>query len=75
MAHIGHPLLGDATYGAGFLSSTRKLSQEAQQALAGLQRQALHAAELSFEHPKSHKILKFVSKVPNDMQHLLTALT
>ena len=74
MAHIGHPLLGDATYGAGFLSSTRKLPPGAQEALAALRRQALHAAELEFEHPKMHKMMKFKSKLPNDMDRLLLAL-
>ena len=74
LAHIGHPLLGDATYGAGFLSSTRKLPPAAQNALGALGRQALHAAELSFEHPKTHKIMNFKSKLPEDMDILLRAL-
>ena len=74
MAHIGHPLLGDAIYGAGFLSSVRKLNPQAREALAALGRQALHAAELSFEHPKSAKNMKFSSKLPDDMDRLLTAL-
>jgi 23S rRNA pseudouridine1911/1915/1917 synthase len=74
MAHIGHPLLGDATYGAGFLSSARKLPEAAQDALSALGRQALHAAELAFEHPKSNKIMKFKSEIPDDMKRLLMAL-
>jgi 23S rRNA pseudouridine1911/1915/1917 synthase len=74
MAHIGHPLLGDATYGAGFLSSTRKLPPAAQDALEVLNRQALHAAELSFEHPRSAKMMRFKSPLPNDIATLLAAL-
>ena len=32
MAHIGHPLLGDATYGSGFKTKAQPSSAEAQQA-------------------------------------------
>ena len=35
LAHIGHPLLGDMTYGAGFKASARKLPAKAQAALTG----------------------------------------
>jgi hypothetical protein len=48
LAHVGHPLLGDMTYGAGFKASARNLSEEAQTALAALGRQALHAGGLAF---------------------------
>jgi 23S rRNA pseudouridine1911/1915/1917 synthase len=74
LAHIGHPLLGDATYGAGFKASARQLGPAAQAALAALGRQALHAAELAFVHPVSGKRLKFVSPLPADMARLLACL-
>jgi 23S rRNA pseudouridine1911/1915/1917 synthase len=74
MAHIGHPLLGDAVYGAGFRSSARKLSETAQMALKSLNRQALHAASLGFEHPVSGKALHFESSAPEDFGTLLAAL-
>ena len=74
MAHIHHPLLGDEAYGAGFKASARKLPQEAQKALDRLNRQALHAAELGFEHPVSGKYLHFESTMPRKMQALLEAL-
>ncbi len=64
MAHIGHPLLGDATYGSGFKSSLVKLSPELQDLVKTLNRQALHATVLGFEHPKSGKKLRFESKLP-----------
>jgi 23S rRNA pseudouridine1911/1915/1917 synthase len=72
--HIGHPLLGDATYGAGFKASARNLSPGAQAALATLGRQALHAAELAFVHPVTDKRLAFVAPLPPDMAALLAAL-
>ena len=74
LAHIGHPLLGDATYGAGFKASARKLSAPAQAALEALGRQALHAAELAFVHPVTGKRLSFVSELPPDMARLVAAL-
>jgi 23S rRNA pseudouridine1911/1915/1917 synthase len=74
LAHIGHPLLGDPTYGAGHKASARKLGTEAQATLAALGRQALHAAELAFVHPVSGKRLAFQSPLPPDMFALVTAL-
>jgi 23S rRNA pseudouridine1911/1915/1917 synthase len=74
LAHIGHPLLGDATYGAGFKASARRLGLEAQAALEALGRQALHAAELAFVHPVTGKRLTFVSPLPPEMARLLNAL-
>jgi 23S rRNA pseudouridine1911/1915/1917 synthase len=74
LAHIGHPLLGDPTYGAGHKASAGKLSAEGQQALAALERQALHAAELAFVHPVSGKRLAFESPLPPDMAVLVAAL-
>jgi len=74
LAHIGHPLLGDLTYGAGFKASARKLGEEAQAALAALGRQALHAAELTFMHPVTGKRLRFASSLPADMAQLAAAL-
>ena len=75
MAHIHHPLLGDDTYGAGFKASARNLPQPAQQALARLNRQALHAAELGFEHPVSGEVLRFKSALPQNLQCLLDELS
>jgi 23S rRNA pseudouridine1911/1915/1917 synthase len=74
LAHIGHPLLGDMTYGAGFKASARNLSEEAQAALEALGRQALHAGELAFVHPVTRKRLRFASPMPADMARLAAAL-
>ena len=43
LAHIGHPLLGDALYGSGFKTKATHLTEAGRQALTGLSRQALHA--------------------------------
>ncbi len=60
MAHLGHPLLGDALYGG--------------RAEAGLQRQALHAWRLAFSHPITGQDLVWVAPMPPDMRQALQAL-
>jgi 23S rRNA pseudouridine1911/1915/1917 synthase len=74
LAHIGHPVLGDTTYASGFKAKVANLGEAARQALEALDRQALHAAELGFDHPVTGKALRFTSPLPADMQALLTAL-
>jgi 23S rRNA pseudouridine1911/1915/1917 synthase len=74
LAHIGHPLLGDRLYGAGFRSKASQLSPEAQDALLALGCQALHAAELQFEHPTTGEVMAFSSPLPPDLQRLVEAL-
>jgi 23S rRNA pseudouridine1911/1915/1917 synthase len=56
---VGHPLLGDATYGAG-------------RTTLGLRRPFLHAAELSFDHPETGERLTFTSPLPPDLADFLT---
>jgi 23S rRNA pseudouridine1911/1915/1917 synthase len=70
MAHIGHPLLGDDTYGPGYKTKAAHLLPSAQKALAALGRQALHAYLLGFEHPTSGELLEFRSELPGDLLRL-----
>ena len=74
LAHLGHPVLGDATYGAGFATLSVKLGLGARTALERLGRQALHAAVLGFEHPVTGKPMRFQSPLPDDMLELIAAL-
>jgi 23S rRNA pseudouridine1911/1915/1917 synthase len=74
MAHIGHPVMGDDVYGAGFKTSAARLPDAAAEALRALGRQALHAATLGFEHPVSGEPLSFSRPPPADMQRLLETL-
>jgi 23S rRNA pseudouridine1911/1915/1917 synthase len=67
-------LLGDATYGAGFNSQANLLGAPARRALEALGRQALHAAELGFEHPITGAKLRFSSSPPADFTCLIDAL-
>ncbi len=58
LAHIGHPILGDATYGTGFKTKASLLSPQARAALEDLGRQALHAYLLVIEHPITGDVLR-----------------
>jgi 23S rRNA pseudouridine1911/1915/1917 synthase len=74
LAHIGHPLIGDATYGSGFKTKAAKLPQAARDAVEKLGRQALHAATLGFEHPITGEEMMFESELPEDLAALQVAL-
>ena len=70
LASIGHPLLGDEVYGAGFRTKEALLPAPAQAALKALGRQALHAHILVITHPTSGEILRFRSELPPDLARL-----
>ena len=73
MAHIHYPILGDAVYGGRFLLP-KQAAPELVALLKGMHRQALHAAQLAFEHPSTGEPLQFDAPLPADIQTLLQAL-
>lgn len=73
MAHIQYPLVGDRVYG-GRLLLPKGASEELIEALRAFKRQALHAARLAFEHPKSGKPVECSAPLPKDMQRLIEVL-
>jgi 23S rRNA pseudouridine1911/1915/1917 synthase len=76
LTHLGHPLIGDPTYGRARQAPRAKTpEQEAAFARAtAFERQALHAWLLGFQHPSLHKTLRFESKWPEDFAALVAAL-
>lgn len=74
-AFIGHPVVGDPTYGGtkrSIPSSYGKLGQqELSRLVDGLQGQALHAFALSFDHPGTGRRLSFEAPMPRDMAALI----
>ena len=74
LAHIGHPILGDASYGSGFKSKASLLTPAARAALEALGRQALHAYLLVIQHPVTRDLLRFRSELPADLGRLRDAL-
>jgi 23S rRNA pseudouridine1911/1915/1917 synthase len=71
MAHIGHPLVGDAVYGGGFLSKTETLDGALKAAVRAFHRQALHARLLAFRHPRTGASLQFETDWPMDLTNLV----
>ena len=71
LAHAGHPIVGDATYGA---HRTGTRAADAPNTPSAFPRQALHARRLSLGHPVSGRALSFESMLPPDMQGLVDAL-
>jgi 23S rRNA pseudouridine1911/1915/1917 synthase len=74
MAHVGHSLVGDPTYGGRRKLSAKALSAAALAAVRDFPRQALHAAVLGFEHPVTGAALRFEAPMPDDMVALIAAL-
>jgi len=74
LAHLGHPVVADPVYGSGFKAKAKTLPEAAQVALGQLDRQALHAAELGFEHPVTGLQLHFTSALPEDIGAVAAAL-
>ena len=74
MAHAGHGLIGDQTYGGRRKLSPRAVGPTAAAAADAFPRQALHAATLGFVHPVSGESLSFESPLPADLAELLALL-
>lgn len=56
LSHLGFPLVGDSLYGG--------------KPWGALDRQALHAQRLGFQHPQTGEPLEFVAPLPHDLQPL-----
>jgi 23S rRNA pseudouridine1911/1915/1917 synthase len=74
LAHIGHPLLGDSLYGAGFKTKVALLEPEPRLALEALDRQALHAHLVGVKHPTTRRFLEFRSELPFELARLRESL-
>ena len=76
LTHLGHPLIGDPSYGRARQAPRAKTPAEtvAFAAAAGFSRQALHAYVLGFQHPTLHKTMRFESPWPSDFALLVEAL-
>ena len=61
MTAIGHPIVGDQTYGK-------------RQGIANLSRQFLHASKLTFNHPISSEKICVTSKLPDDLQSAISLM-
>ncbi len=73
MAHLRHPLVGDASYG-GRRGLPAGADDQLISVLQSFPRQALHASRLVLRHPTSQKILSLRAALPEDFRQLLAAL-
>jgi 23S rRNA pseudouridine1911/1915/1917 synthase len=73
LSEAGHPLLGDEAYG-GIRRERRDPGGVAARAAAAIGRQALHAARLAFDHPRTGKRLVIEAPVPGDLARGLAVL-
>jgi 23S rRNA pseudouridine1911/1915/1917 synthase len=74
MAHAGHGLVGDPTYGGKRKLPKAALPEAVAEAVRSFPRQALHAAVLGFLHPVSGAQMRFEAPLPDDMESLLDML-
>ena len=64
LSYIGHPILGDETYGG-----TKKLatfSEDEKQMIRALNRPLLHSRKLAFSHPSTNKHVVFEKEIPSE---------
>jgi 23S rRNA pseudouridine1911/1915/1917 synthase len=73
LAHAGYPIVGDPVYG-GRRRLPAGASPALRAALEGFHRQALHAARLTFAHPRTGKSTTCDAPLPADFAALLGEL-
>ena len=70
LSSIGHPILGDPLYGRkGRLGTIHDTVFK--ECVKKMNRQALHAQQLIFTHPRSGERVKFTAPLPQDMSDVL----
>lgn len=74
MTSIGHPLVGDQTYGRSRSARLKHIPEDARSRLSTFPRQALHAYLLGFIHPTTGERLSFESIIPKDISMLMKIL-
>jgi len=72
LAWIKHPVVADEVYGGG--RDKTIANAKVRRAVAGLNRQFLHAAELGFKHPSNGRELRFTAEMPLELQSLVDLL-
>ena len=66
LSAIGHPIVGDSTYGG-----VRRRTAGHLRAVQRLERPFLHSARLAFSHPTDGRRVEFDSPLPLDLQNVL----
>ncbi|MDR2172125.1 MAG: RluA family pseudouridine synthase [Planctomycetaceae bacterium] len=82
LAYTGYPILCDRIYGSRKTITAEELAgkkpvainEENNNGAIVLNRQALHAHKLTFNHPLTKKQLEIIAPIPNDMQTVINIL-
>jgi 23S rRNA pseudouridine1911/1915/1917 synthase len=72
MKHLGHPIVGDPVYSGPQWRGIP--DKKIQRILSSLTRQALHAARITFPHPRDGRVMVIDAPLPEDMREILAAL-
>lgn len=80
--HLGHPIIGDETYGGVGKGAVFQVARRTgaahvslvRQVFASLTRPALHAKTLGFIHPVTKEELFFSCEIPNDLEKAIRLL-
>ena len=70
--YLGHPVVGDKTYGFRLIHRLDSASLAAK--VRNLSRHFLHASSLSFTHPGTQKEVLFQTSLPSDLDEFLSGL-
>lgn len=77
LAHYNHPVFGDSEYGGRrrwLRGIDPTLRQAGQEILSLIDRQALHAKEIEFEHPHTGDTVSVSTDIPDDLKAVKEAL-
>lgn len=77
LSHLGYPIVGDDMYGGSVRISRAEIDPDCpkdQRNEVIVERQALHAALLGFNHPTTDQPVEFTAPLPKDLRHLVTLL-
>jgi 23S rRNA pseudouridine1911/1915/1917 synthase len=72
MKHLGHPIVGDPAYSGPQWRGIP--DKKIQRAMAAFPRQALHAARLTFTHPRTSAAVVVEAALPEDFRGLVEVL-
>ena len=75
LTYIGHPIVGDETYGGGRRRAIKEARlPELKSRVARLNRHLLHAKTLGFYHPATEEFVDFSAPIPQEFQNVLEVL-
>jgi 23S rRNA-/tRNA-specific pseudouridylate synthase len=72
LADVGHPIVGDSSYGGGRENSIQ--DSAVRRAVQSLGRHFLHSAELALNHPRTGERLEFTALLPERLTVFLAGV-